>query len=492
MRKRLALLIWIGCALPAIAHAGPQKDAVCQGGCGGGCGPCPGGGAPSGGSGGGNVNINGGIGQQNIITLPFWILKQGIDALSAEPPSRSLPIDSAAQQANALNRQGVAAFNTGDYTTAAAYFQQASARNPNSPALRHNLAMAEVGQGLTAYNKGEYLTAMSFFRQAESHISTDDASYGAVAADISTTQRQIDAINARALLEQQNTQTANTMHNAAQSIGQSMRAAPMAQGLDFADGSGTPVGPVADRASLRVITGINALAVQLEWSADKRDRLNKALTELKVDGDPDATSVQIHRTWQDILIRGQDAALVREASQGGGLGLPGAGRQSGFNDCTVFALANATGLPYGVVAARATELIRQGNWRSAAERANAQTTIEQQGLVGGEVIMLAEVFGQAEVVSSAHFAQTLAQGRPIMVNLVPADGNVDSGHQVVLTKTFQHAGETWYVMMDSNQGPQRPLFLSARELSTAQQENGVAFRPEPGTTPALLRAAGDQ
>ena len=55
-----------------------------------------------------------------------------------------------------------------------------------------------------------------------------------------------------------------------------------------------------------------------------------------------------------------------------------------------------------------------------------------------------------------------------------------------------HDGETWFVIMDSNQGPQRRLFLSSSELNTILQENGVAFRPESGTTPSLLRDSGDR
>jgi len=90
-------------------------------------------------------------------------------------------------------------------------------------------------------------------------------------------------------------------------------------------------------------------------------------------------------------------------------------------------------------------------------------------------------------VPSSAFAMTLKQGRPVMVNVVPQDGNVNGGHQVVLAKTFQHGGETWYEVVDSNQGPQRRLYLSSKELGTVLQENGVAFRPEPKTTSKLLR-----
>ncbi len=250
-----------------------------------------------------------------------------------------------------------------------------------------------------------------------------------------------------------------------------------------------PVSAV-DPGSVRVINSIHALATQLGWSADKLARLDTALHKLSFDGDPNATGAQVRGAWQDMIARGQDADLVREASQGGGLGFPGAGTQTENNDCTVFALANATGLPYGVVAARATELIRQGNWRMADERANPQAMIEKHGLNGGEVVLLAEVFGQAEVVPSSGFAKTVNAGRPVMINVVPADGNLKNGHEVVLTKTFQHRGETWFEMMDSNQGPQRRLFLSSKELNTMLQENGVAFRRNPGTTPQLLRNGG--
>jgi hypothetical protein len=249
--------------------------------------------------------------------------------------------------------------------------------------------------------------------------------------------------------------------------------------------------PVEDWDSVRVINAMNTLAKKLGWSAEKLARLDTTLHKLGSDGDPNSTNVQIRAAWRDIIARGQDANLVQEASQVGGLGFPGAGTQTVNNDCTVFALANAAGLPYGAVAARATELIHQGDWRRADERANPQAVIERHGLNGGEVVMLAEAFGQAEVVPSSDFAKTLLAGRPVMINVIPADGKMQSGHEVVLTKTFQHRGATWFEMMDSNQGPQRRLFLSSRELNTMLQENGVAYRPNPGTTPKLLRNSGD-
>lgn len=236
------------------------------------------------------------------------------------------------------------------------------------------------------------------------------------------------------------------------------------------------------------IASMNSLAKRLGWSADELARLDKALNSLSIDGDADATGTQIRGAWQTVLAR-TDGEFARRAAAGEGPGYAGAGagRQTQYEDCAIFALANAAGLPYGVAAARATKLIGEGDWRDAAARANPQKVIEQGGLIGGEVAMLAEAFGQAEVVRSADFPRVLREGRPVMINVVPVSGDVDKGHEVVLTKTFQQGGETWYELMDSNQGPSRRLYLTARELQMVLQENGVAFRPDPGTMPRLLR-----
>lgn len=237
---------------------------------------------------------------------------------------------------------------------------------------------------------------------------------------------------------------------------------------------------------IRIIKSMNALAKHLGWDTEEQDRLDKALNALGADGDP-ATSSQIVQAWDAVLARGQNADIAKIAAQGAGPGLMGAGKQTQYEDCTIFALANAAGLPYSVVAARSTKLIGEGKWRKATERVSPQKTIEEKGLTGGEVVMLAEAFGQVEVVHSSDFTKTLKEGRPVMVNVVPAGGDVNSGHEVVLTKAFQHAGEPWFEMMDSNQGPVRRLYLSKKELDIMLQEKGVAFLPETGTTTILFR-----
>jgi hypothetical protein len=235
------------------------------------------------------------------------------------------------------------------------------------------------------------------------------------------------------------------------------------------------------------ISSMNDLAKRLGWTADELTRLDTALRSLAVDGDPNVTDVQIRRVWEDVLARGSDRDIARSAANGKGPGLPGAGTQTQYEDCAIFALANAAGVLYGEAAARASKLIAEGGWRDAAARATPQKAIEKRGLTGGEVVMLAEAFGQVSVVRSQDFQKTLQEGRTIMVNVVPASGDVKSGHEVVLTKTFQHAGEVWFEMMDSNQDPLRRLYVRSRELNTLLQENGVAFRRDPGTTIQLLR-----
>jgi hypothetical protein len=241
-----------------------------------------------------------------------------------------------------------------------------------------------------------------------------------------------------------------------------------------------------DADSLRVVNGIEALATKRGWSAEKLARLDLNLRALEMAG-PIPEPEEVRAIWRDILAYGQDPDLARDASRGGGLGLPGAGNQGHHTDCAVFALANATGLPYGVVATSAADLIRQADWRTPQQTANPRATIESGGLNGGEVIMLAEFFGRSEVVPSSQFANLLAQRRPVMVNVAVPKGADEGEHEIVLAKAFQHAGETWYVIIDSNRGPTQRLFARASEVNTLLLENGVVYRPDPGRTARLLR-----
>lgn len=237
---------------------------------------------------------------------------------------------------------------------------------------------------------------------------------------------------------------------------------------------------------LHAIKSMSAYAQKLGWDKEKQSRVNAALNKLALDGDPDATSTTIRKAWANILARDSDKDLAAAAAQGDGPGFPGAGTQNG-QDCAVFALANATGRPYGLVATGAAEIISKAEWRPAKEKAAPEQTLSSRGLNGGEVIILAELFGQVTVVPSGDFPKNLQAGHRIAVNVIPSDGDVDSGHQIVLSKTFQYRGETWFAMMDSNQSPDKLLYLNSKELNTILQENGIMFQSEPNRTPALLR-----
>ena len=235
---------------------------------------------------------------------------------------------------------------------------------------------------------------------------------------------------------------------------------------------------------------INKLAKKLRWSDQEQSRLAKALDSLDADGTPGTTIGEGYKVWANMKIRENDLSLIREAAKVGGVGFPGAGTQT-TNDCTIFALANAAGLPYGVAAARATKMISEGDWRDPSEKANPEIVFKN-GLNGHEVIMLAEVFGQAQVVPSSAFITTLNEGHPILLGVTLTEKEKDNtysqgNHEVVLTKSFQYKGETWFEMMDSNQQATVRHYLTTKELGIIMFEKGVAYRPDPGTVPKLLR-----
>ena len=242
----------------------------------------------------------------------------------------------------------------------------------------------------------------------------------------------------------------------------------------------------------RVVDGIMASAKRMGWTIEEQARLGTALHGLPLEGvadfDPKRDPERIRGAWADVQARASNADVVRDAARSEGPGLFGAGTQTGGEDCAIFALASAAGQPYGVVAARAADLIGAAEWRSAGDRADPASVIKKSGLNGGEVVMLAEAFGRAEVVKPSEFAQALRAGRPVMVNVVPQSGDIDAGHQLVLAKTFQRSAETWYEVIDSNAGPMRRLYMNAGELELMIREEGIAFAPEPGRTPRPLRA----
>lgn len=239
-----------------------------------------------------------------------------------------------------------------------------------------------------------------------------------------------------------------------------------------------------DPAYQHLIQAMLELAqIKLGWSGEKLARVKTELYGLGYQEIP-SPAEEVQHAWADILGRRQDPVLAAAANGGKGPSWASSGVQTYASDCAIFSVANATGRPYGYVAAVATKLLADGTWRNDADRANPQGAIERLGLNGGEVIMLAESFGQAEVIESTAFVQTLNAGRPILLNVIPSAGQ--GAHEVVLTKTFSVEGETWFEMMESYQQPTTRLYLRATELDLIRKEKGVAYRPEPETTPRLL------
>jgi len=226
----------------------------------------------------------------------------------------------------------------------------------------------------------------------------------------------------------------------------------------------------------RYLKSMTATAERLGWSGEEIARLGDDLSALGVGVPPTASDKQINGIWSGLPARSADSDLIKAASEGKGPGFLGSEAAHNGNDCAIHALATATGRSYEDVAARAKDLIRQADWRDASERKDPQEAI-RSGLTGGETLMLAESIGQAYVVPPTAYKECLEQGTPVLVNVVPQNPRWDTGHQVVLTKTFQHAGETWFQMADSN-SPGGLVFIKEAELRTMLKENGVAILPD--------------
>jgi tetratricopeptide (TPR) repeat protein len=111
--------------------------------------------------------------------------------------------DKADQQARAANEQGVQAYNRGDWTAAAAYFQQALQSYPNDPTYLKNLANAQ--------------------------------------ANLANQQAKEKAEREAAERQRQNRAAANNMQQSIQNFAQTLNASPISGGLDFdARISGSP------------------------------------------------------------------------------------------------------------------------------------------------------------------------------------------------------------------------------------------------------------
>ena len=235
-----------------------------------------------------------------------------------------------------------------------------------------------------------------------------------------------------------------------------------------------------DRA--RSIKLMIATAERLKLGKAKVDQARVAMEGLLLDGDVAVTPEAIATIWQTVEARNGDAALAAEAIAGEGPTLFSSGTQMSYNDCTIFALASAMGRPYGLVAAEALQMVRDATWRGKADRDDPVGVLKREGLYGDEVTLLVAAFGQAQLVPSGSFVKTLHEKQPVLVGVKVAQRETLYFHQVVLSRTFQHHGETWFEMIDSHlENPQR-RYLSEKELFTVLMENGLSFSPDKGRT----------
>ncbi len=231
---------------------------------------------------------------------------------------------------------------------------------------------------------------------------------------------------------------------------------------------------------IRIPLGIQMLARKLKWGPDKLARLEKALKDLGFDGLDEITLENVEEGWRAIWRNSDNKDLARAADAAGKAYLPNVAQKEN-NDCVIAAMATASGLPYDDVAKRAKELISQGEWRYEYYRDNPQEAIKE-GLNGGEVIMLAESLGRAEVVSASRFEETLKGGRSILVNLAQVITSKNGfpvnpkfgGHEVVLKKAFRHDGKTWFELADPAH-PDHRFFVTPEDLKLTIQEKGVAY-----------------
>lgn len=113
---------------------GAQKEAVCQGSCGGGCGACP---------------------------TPRQEGSDGPDYTQ---------INAAKAKANALNDEGIAAWNRGLWGIAREKFQQAYANNRDSKVIFTNLVNATHKVGQEDIEKGDWENAKNTFQSALYHV----------------------------------------------------------------------------------------------------------------------------------------------------------------------------------------------------------------------------------------------------------------------------------------------------------------------------------
>jgi tetratricopeptide (TPR) repeat protein len=251
------------------------------------------------------------------------------------------------------------------------------------------------------------------------------------------------------------------------------------EGVEFRLGLAQGRTPAEQRAQMEGFTpqdddatavrrSINA-AVR-DWDRAERGRIRTAFAALENFTDRSEGMPEIDAIWNDMR-RAQRPADVSFLSAG----LSPAGLQRG-QECAVYAMATASGRSYEEVATLAAAIIARAAYRSRGERENPRGTLHSAGLNGGELLVLAEALGQAEVIQPERFAATVRDGRPVMVAVWIPSGQRVERHQIVLSGAFEYQGATWFEVIDSNQTHRN--YVSLENLSRILAEPGVAYRPD--------------
>ncbi len=130
-----AMVVAMLFALSAPAWGQSQRDAVCQGSCGGGCGPCS---AP-----------------------PTRVAREPRGPTEAE-----VAAEAKREQAMAINDNAVAAFYREDYTAAKQLYLRYLELYPKNEIIRNNVALVENAIGWGFYKRGDYVSALACFQRA--------------------------------------------------------------------------------------------------------------------------------------------------------------------------------------------------------------------------------------------------------------------------------------------------------------------------------------
>jgi tetratricopeptide (TPR) repeat protein len=155
------------------------------------------------------------------------------------PPS---PAQIAAQQANAINENGLSAEKAGNLALAISLYEQALRLSPRADIannLAHARAQALDKQAIEAERAGNSALALRLFEQAVQALPADryyDPSRATLRKNIAQTRTHLEEQQGREKQQQQDKVAAGNMEQSIQNLAQSLKATTATGGLDFNDG----------------------------------------------------------------------------------------------------------------------------------------------------------------------------------------------------------------------------------------------------------------